>query len=115
VLVGRDPVRARVAHDCRRLLDELVAACRPGMAASELHAVAAERIERDGYELLDLLANIGHSQGSEFAGDGFIDAGNDTPMWGGWAVEPHIGRDGVGAKFEEIVWFGPDGCSVVAA
>jgi Xaa-Pro aminopeptidase len=115
IVVGEDALRTRIVGDCLRLQREIIDACRPGLPASELFEVAQAALDREGYELLDLLGNIGHSHGRVFAEHGFIDASNDLPMWGAWTIEPHVGRDGLGAKFEEIIWLGPDGCSVVAA
>jgi Xaa-Pro dipeptidase len=113
VVVGRDPERERLAADCLAVERELIAACRPGMPASELFGVAAELFEREGLELLDLLGNVGHDLGHGAAVTGFIDGGNDAPMWGAWAIEPHVGRGGIGAKFEDVVWLGPEGALVV--
>ena len=84
------------------------------MPASELFGLAAELLERDGLELLDLLGNIGHDLGYGAAVTWFIDAGNETPIWGAWAIEPHVGRGGLGAKFEDLVWLGPEGAVVLA-
>jgi len=113
VAVGRDPAHHRIVDDCLRLELALIAACRPGMRVSELFGVAAAMLAVEGYELLDLLGNIGHDLGHGAEVTGFIDAGNDSPMWGAWAIEPHIGRDGLGAKFEDVVWLGPKGVVVV--
>ncbi len=113
VVFGDDAVRRQLVDDCRRLQLEIIAAARPGMPANELFGFAAGRFEAEGLELLDLLGNIGHSQGREFAEFGFIDPSNPAPMWAGWTIEPHLGRAGLGAKFEEIIWLGPDGSSVL--
>ena len=43
----------------------------------------------------------------------FIDAGNSTPMWGAWAVEPFAARGEVAVKVEDLVWFGRERCIVV--
>lgn len=91
-----------------------LAACRPGMPASELFGGCLQRIEAAGFELLDQLANIGHSltAGAAYL-HAFIDASNDTPMWGAWAIEPFVGRGALGVKLEDLVWFGRDGCEVL--
>jgi Xaa-Pro aminopeptidase len=115
VVLGDDPERRELVATVERLRDELIAACRPGLPANELFGVAAAAFAREGVELLDLLANIGHSLEREFAEHGFIDASNATPMWGGWTIEPHVGRGSLGAKVEEILWLEPGGVSVVAA
>jgi Xaa-Pro aminopeptidase len=113
VVVGSDSARRQVAADALRIEQALIAACRPGMPAAELFSIAAELLSREGYELLDLLGNVGHDLGPAGRVTGFIDATNGAPMWGAWAIEPHIGRDGFGAKFEDVVWLGSDGVIVV--
>lgn len=113
VAVGGDSAHHRIVGDCLGIERALIAACRPGMPASELFGVAAAMLTAEGYELLDLLGNIGHDLGYGAEVTGSIDAGNHAPMWGAWAIEPHIGRDGLGAKFEDMVWLGPEGVVVV--
>jgi Xaa-Pro aminopeptidase len=113
IAVGTDPLRRMVVEDAEGIERALISACRPGMRASELYAIAAALLDDAGYELLDLLGNVGHDLGPGAEVTGFIDAGNDAPMWGAWAIEPHIGRDGMGAKFEDVVWLGPKGVAVV--
>ena len=113
VVVGDDAGRERVLADARRIQRAILDACEPGMPAKELFAVARRLFDADGYELLDLLGNIGHDLGRGGAVTGFIDPRNETPMWGCWAIEPHIGLDGVAAKIEDLVWLGKDGVVVV--
>ena len=64
--------------------------------------------------LLDLLANIGHSltAGAAYLHN-FIDAGNQTPMWGAWAIEPFAARGDIAVKVEDLVWFGRERCMVL--
>jgi len=114
VVVGSDAVRERVLADCERIQRAIVAAIRPGMPANELFAIARALLDADGYELLDLLGNIGHDLGRDAAVTGFIDPRNETAMWGCWAIEPHMGMDGIGAKIEDLVWIGPEGVVVLA-
>ena len=92
-----------------------IRAIEPGMPARELFHVARDLLDRDGYELLDLLGNIGHDLDRGGAVTGFIDPRNTTAMWGCWALEPHIGMDGIGAKVEDLVWIGEEGVRVVGA
>lgn len=113
ILVGDEPARREVVEGALRVEQALIAACRPGMPASELHEAAAALLDDAGYDLLDLLGNVGHDLGPGGEVTGYIEAGNDTPMWGAWAIEPHVGRDGLGAKFEDLVWLGPEGVVVV--
>lgn len=115
VLVGSDPARERVAADCMRVLESTIAAIEPGMPARALFRAARGLLDRDGYELLDLLGNIGHDLDRGGVVTGFIDPRNETPMWGCWAIEPHIGMDGIGAKVEDLVWIDEDGVRVLGA
>ena len=113
-LIGDD----REAQEAMAQLEEIhaatLASCRPGMPASELFGGCLERIQAAGFELLDQLGNIGHSltAGAAYV-DGFIDAGNETPMWGAWAIEPFVGVGDLGLKLEDVVWFGREQATVV--
>jgi Xaa-Pro aminopeptidase len=115
IVVGGDRVRERVVADCTRVLEHMVAAIEPGMPARELFRIGRALLDEDGYELLDLLGNFGHDLDRRGAVTGFIDPRNETPMWGCWAIEPHIGIDGIGAKVEDLVWVGEEGVRVVGA
>jgi Xaa-Pro dipeptidase len=114
-LVVGDPDAETVAviEDCRWIQQQMIAAARPGMPASEMFAVGAARAAEREVKLLDLLDNFGHSIGREFAVDGFIDADNDTPMYGAWTIEPQVGRRARGAKFEDIIWLAEGHAAVV--
>jgi Xaa-Pro aminopeptidase len=114
VVVGMDPARDRVLADCERIQRAIIAAIRPGMPANELFAIARGLLDADGYELLDLLGNIGHDLGQGARVTGFVDPRNETAMLGCWAIEPHIGMDGIGAKVEDLVWIDSDGVVVLA-
>ena len=115
VVVGEDARREQIVADCTRVLSQTIAAIEPGMPARELFHVARDVLDRDGYELLDLLGNIGHDLDRGGVVTGFIDPRNTTPMWGCWALEPHIGMDGIGAKVEDLVWIGEEGVRVIGA
>jgi Xaa-Pro aminopeptidase len=114
VVIGDDAGRERVLADTLKIQRAILAACRPGMPAHELFAISRALFDSHGYELLDLLGNIGHDldRGGEVTG--FIDPRNETPMWGCWAIEPHIGLAGVAAKVEDLVWLGEEGVVVLA-
>jgi Xaa-Pro dipeptidase len=114
VLVGRDEARERVLAEVTRIERAIIAACRPGMPANELFGIARGLLDEGGFELLDLLGNIGHDLGQHAAVGGFVDPRNATPMWGCWAIEPHLGLDGIAAKVEDLVWLDEDGCRVLA-
>ena len=107
------PETVALVDECRWVYDRLLEEVRPGRPACELYEYGAALLHGRNLKLLDLLDNFGHSIGQEFAADGFIDATNSTPMWGGWTLEPHVGRHSRGAKFEEIVWLAPDGSVTV--
>jgi len=110
-----DYAEARKAlADLETLHYETLARCRPGMPANELFGMTSERLTAEGYVLLDLLANIGHSltAGAAYLHK-FIDAGNPTPMWGAWAVEPFASRGDIAVKVEDLVWFGRERCQII--
>jgi Xaa-Pro aminopeptidase len=112
--LGGEPERRRAMDTVRRIHEETLARCRPGMPAQELFQRCLDAIEAAGYALLDPWSNIGHSlaRGSAYD-EKFIDATNEREMWGAWAIEPFLGTDGFGVKVEDVVWFGEDGCEVL--
>lgn len=99
--------------EVKRIQSALMDHVRPGMLASDLFAFGAALVAAAGLKLLDLLDNIGHSIGREFASEGFIDASNDTPMWGAWTIEPHVGTRARGVKVEDMIWLPRHGPAVV--
>ena len=113
-VIGDYPEARAALADLEALHYEVLEKCRPGMPASELFGLSSARLTAEGFELLDLLANIGHSlaPGAAYLG-GFIDAGNETPMWGAWAVEPFAARGDIAVKVEDLVWFGREACHVL--
>ena len=112
--VGSDFEHDRALETVRRIHEETLARCTPGMPARELFAGCLASIESAGYRLLDPWSNIGHSlrRGSAYD-EKFIDATNEREMWGAWAIEPFLGTDRFGVKLEDLVWFGRDGCVVL--
>jgi Xaa-Pro aminopeptidase len=112
--LGDDAERARAFETVRRIHEETLARCVPGMRACDLFAGCFESIQAAGFKLHDPWSNIGHSlkHGSAYD-EKFIDATNDREMWGAWAVEPFLGTDEFGVKLEDVVWFGEDGCEVL--
>lgn len=112
--LGDDPEHRRALETVRRIHEETLARCRPGMPARELFAGCLASIEAAGYRLLDPWSNIGHSlrRGSAYD-EKFIDATNERELWGAWAIEPFLGTDHFGVKLEDVVWFEPDGCEVL--
>lgn len=113
-VIGDYPQAAAALRDLEVLHYEVLERARPGMPANELFGMSHSRLEAEGFELLDLLSNIGHTlaPGAAYV-EGFIDAGNTSPMWGAWAVEPFAKRDGIAVKVEDLVWFGRERCEIV--
>ena len=113
-VIGDHPLATEALRDLEALHYEVLAQCRPGMPANELFGLCHSRLEAEGFVLLDLLANIGHSltPGAAYLHK-FIDAGNDTPMWGAWAVEPFAARGDIAVKVEDLVWFGRERCEIL--
>lgn len=113
-VIGDYPEATQALKDLERIHYETLALCRPGMPASELFGLSHQRLTAEGFILLDLLGNIGHSltAGAAYT-HGFIDAGNAAPMWGAWAIEPFAQRGEVAVKVEDLVWFGRDGCEIL--
>jgi len=108
VLVGDDPERRHVLDEVTRIERDILRACRPGMPANELFAHARGLFDEVGFELLDLLGNIGHDLHEGGGVQHFIDPRTDAPMWGCWAIEPHLGLDGIAAKVEDLVFLEED-------
>ena len=113
-VIGDFPEAARALGDLEKLHYETIARCRPGMPANELFGMSHERLTAEGFILLDLLANIGHSltAGAAYLHQ-FIDKGNATPMWGAWAIEPFAQRGDIAVKVEDLVWFGRESCTTL--
>ena len=112
--LGEDRERTRAMGAVRRIHEETLMRCTPGMRACDLFQGCLEAIESAGYKLLDPWSNIGHSlkQGSAYD-EKFIDASNEREMWGAWAIEPFLGTDEFGVKLEDVVWFGEEGCEIL--
>ena len=113
-IIGDNTPARSALDDLMAIYRETMQAARPGMAAQELFGQMNDRMEAEGFVLLDKLANIGHSltSGAAYLND-FIDASNPTPMWGAWAVEPFAERDGAAVKVEDLFWFGRDECVLI--
>lgn len=113
-IVGHHPAAQQGLADLTALYHEVMSTAASGMPAQDLFGAMHGRMESEGFTLLDTLANIGHSlaPGAAYL-DGFIDASNDCPMWGAWAVEPFAERDGAAVKVEDLYWFGRDGCILI--
>ncbi len=113
--VGGNPAQVQILETVERIHRTVLKAARPGMRACDWFAVFAGQLDKTPYKLMDRLTNIGHSIDANTSYDGgYIDAWNETVMTGAWAVEPFIGTHLYGAKREDIVWFGPTKCTVIA-
>ena len=110
-VIGDYPEAREALSDLEKIHYETLDRLRPGMPAQELFAISHARLTAEGFILLDQLGNIGHSltSGAAYLHQ-FIDAGNATPMWGAWAIEPFAARDGIAVKVEDLVWFGRERC-----
>lgn len=113
-VIGDYPAATEALRDLERIHQQTLALCRPGMPACELFAISQQLLTQQGFVLLDLLGNIGHSLSAGAAyTEGFIDASNSTPMWGAWAIEPFAQRGEVAVKVEDLMWFGREQCTVL--
>lgn len=114
-LVGGNHAQEEALATIERLHAAVLAAATPGMRACDWFGVFAEELAKTPFVLLDRLSNIGHSLTANSSyDDGYIDASNETVMRGAWAVEPFIGNHLYGVKREDVVWFGPTRCTVIA-
>jgi len=112
---GDNQAQAEALATIERIHATVLAAARPGMRACDWFGVFADELAKTPYVLLDRLSNIGHSLTANSSyDDGYIDASNETVMRGAWAVEPFIGNHLYGVKREDVVWFGPTACTVIA-
>ena len=87
------------------------AAVRPGVSAEAVDAAAREPITAAGYGE-HFIHRTGHGIGLECHEDPYIVAGNKEPLEPGMAfsIEPGIYPGGHGARIEDIVVCGADGC-----
>ncbi len=113
-VMGDQPDYLEAKAEIQKIHDTVLAAAYPGMPARELWSAFNDCIVGTGWKHMDRLGNIGHSIGQNVSyTQGYIDSTNPTPMWGAWAVEPFIGNHLYGVKVEDVIWFGPDGCTVI--
>lgn len=113
-LRGDNVAQRKALETVEAIHDVVLGAVKPGMRVCDLFAVFKAELDRTPFLLLDRLSNIGHSLSANSSYDaGYIDASNETPMTGAWAIEPFIGNHLYGVKKEDVVWFGPSRCTVV--
>lgn len=113
-IIGDYPEAQAALADLERIHLDTLTHCRPGMPAQELFGISHERLVAEGFVLLDQLGNIGHSlaPGAAYLHN-FIDAGNESAMWGAWAIEPFAAREDIAVKVEDLIWFGRHVCTVL--
>lgn len=107
ILVGDDLNFYRLVTDAKQIFELTYAYSKKAETIGELFTFCKELIESRGYELLDPNGNIGHSieDYSNQSKRVYIYPGNDLITLKGkkWAIEPHIGKNGYGAKFENVI------------
>ena len=112
-VVGGGPEEHCLVGEVERIQSALIDHVRPGMPASEPFPFGASLVADAGPKVLDLLDNIGRTIGRELATEGCIDASNDTPMWGAWTIEPHVGTQARGVKVDDMLRLPRHGSAVV--
>lgn len=113
--VGDSVAQANALATIESIHATVLAAARPGMRACDWFAAFKTELDKTPFVLMDRLSNIGHSLNLNSSYDaGYIDEWNETVMTGAWAVEPFIGNHLYGVKREDVVWFGPTKCTVIA-
>jgi len=110
ILVGSDPDPAweRLVADARDIFEQTYAYAAQARKIGDLFDYCETLIRERGYTLLDPGGNIGHSieDGQQQARRIYLSPEcADEPLAGKtWAIEPHIGKDGYGAKFEDVIY-----------
>ena len=107
ILIGHDLEFQRLIHDAELIFEKTYAFSKQAQTIGELFRYCSDLIHVKGYDLLDPNGNIGHSI-EDYSNQSkriFIYPGNEkTPLQGKrWAIEPHIGKNGFGAKFENVI------------
>lgn len=112
-VVGGGPEEHCLVGEVECVQSALIDHVRPGMPASELFSFGAALVADAGPKILDLLDNIGRALGRELAAEGCIDKRNETPMWGAWTIEPHVGTQARGVKVDDMLRLPRHGSAVV--
>ena len=113
VCVGTPTAEMRRLHDaCRRALDEVIAAARPGARAGDIDALARSRMAEAGYRYPH---HTGHGVGAGYHEEPRIVPGSEAVLEAGMvvALEPAGFGGGIGARVEHIVLVGPDGNEIL--
>jgi len=107
ILVGYDSFFSKLINDAREVFEQTYSRARVSRTIGDLYWFCREMIENRGYKLLDPNGNIGHSieDGTNLDKRVYIDHTNVNEALTGkrWAIEPHIGKNGFGAKFENVI------------
>ncbi|GBF77607.1 hypothetical protein PA598K_06164 [Paenibacillus sp. 598K] len=110
ILVGTapDPAWERLVADARDIFAQTYAYAARASTIGELFDYCESLIRERGYALLDPGGNIGHSieDGQRQALRTYLSPVHASEPLAGkrWAIEPHIGKDGYGAKFENVIY-----------
>ncbi|GIP56681.1 M24 family metallopeptidase [Paenibacillus sp. FSL W8-0186] len=107
VIVGYSEQFSRLVADAMDIFQSTYAFSRQSDTIGELFRFSKHLIQSKGYQLLDPGGNIGHSI-EDFDNQDrriYISLENEHVNLRGkkWAIEPHIGKDGFGAKFENVI------------
>jgi methionine aminopeptidase len=107
ILVGNDLNYYRLINDAKQIFELTYAFAEQAETIGDLFKFCDELIQSRGYDLLDPNGNIGHSI-EDYANQAkriFIYPDNEHITLKGkkWAIEPHIGKNGFGAKFENVI------------
>ncbi|MHA7966755.1 M24 family metallopeptidase [Paenibacillus sp. CAU 1782] len=107
IVVGHDQMFNKLVEDAKYLFEQTYSYAKECRTVGELFQYCNEIIQKSEYKLLDPYGNIGHSIEDYNNHDKriFISPENfDVPLKGRrWAIEPHIGIEEFGAKFENVI------------
>ena len=113
ICVGTPTTAMRRLHDaCRRTLDEVIAAARPGATAGDIDALARSRMADAGYQYPH---HTGHGVGAGYHEEPRIVPGSEAILEAGMvlALEPAGFGNGIGVRVEQIVLVGSHGNEIL--
>jgi len=107
ILVGNDLEFRRLITDAKQIFELTYAFTKQAETIGDLFNFCNDLIVSRGYDLLDPNGNVGHSI-EDYSNQSkriYIYPGNEKLTLKGkrWAIEPHIGKGGYGAKFENVI------------
>lgn len=107
IVVGGDKTFNKLVEDAKSIFEQTYSYAEECKTVGELFQYCNELIQKTEYKLLDPYGNIGHSIEDYENQDKriFICPENANVLLKGkrWAIEPHIGVGGFGAKFENVI------------